>query len=152
MKSQEVSFASFSYCLWPELKNASTTDWELLVTDDVVQSQNIYCHELKAGEHLSKIIAHHRHNHSVALIVVNTRNDYIIEKSFLGEMEGEEFPVVVLTEIDGRNLLKAFDDHVRQHDDVQVRIMSRSAVGSEVRPQEHQSTNTTVAVAKTDPG
>ena len=128
MKSKEPIIASFTYALWPEVKNVTTTSWELLATDIVMQSQNICCHKLQAGDHLPKLIAHYQNNHSVALIIVNTRNDYTIDKSFLGEMEGVTFPVVILTQDDGVHLLKTVEIHLDQEDDILVRIMSKSTV------------------------
>ena len=143
---------SFSYALGPRLERATPIDWKILVTDDV-QSQNIHCHELQGGDSLAKLITHCRQNYSNALILVNTRSDYVIEERFLKGMEEERYPVIVLTQADGVRLLDVLEQRVEQ-DNVQAKIEVESAVdvSTEVTPLASKPPNASPVEVKKEQG
>ncbi len=60
-------------------------DWKILVTDDV-QSQHIRCHPLQDGDELSMLVSNFKEQHAKAVILVNTQDNYSIDRQFL---EGE---------------------------------------------------------------
>ena len=80
-------------------------DWKLLLTEDA-RRQHIRCHELQDGDNLRELIASFQKAYAVAVVLINTSDDYILQSSFLSGAQRSYFPVMVLTNSDGIDLLQ----------------------------------------------
>ena len=81
-------------------------DWKLLVTSGDVESVHIRCYELQDGDNLPELIADFQEAYVVAIVLINTTDNYILQPSFLSGMQVCHIPVLVLTKSDGLKLLK----------------------------------------------
>ena len=106
-------------------------DWKLLVTEDV-ESQHVRCHELQAGDNLSELIAGFQKACAVAVVLINTSDNYILHPSFLLGMQECHFPVLVLTKSDGIKLLKKVEQ-------CKENVLARINVESFVEPPVEQT-------------
>ena len=111
LDDQDHPFASFTYVLSPLTGKLAPLDWKLLVTTEDMESQNIRCHELKIGDNLPELIAGFQEAHAVAVVLINTSDNYFLDPSFLAEAQKGNFPVLLLTKSDGMALLKKVEQH-----------------------------------------
>ena len=124
LDDQDLPFESFTYALSPLTDKLTPVNWKLLVTEKV-ESQHIRCHELQAGDNLSELIASFQKAHALAVVLINTSDNYILQSSFLEETTQEsQFPVLVLTKSDGVELLKK----VEQFENVFAQITAEAFV------------------------
>lgn len=106
MNSEDLPVASFTYVLTPLTDKLVPVDWKLLVTTESMECQNIRCHKLQAGDNILQLIASFQRKHAVAVVLINTNNNYSLHPSFLEKTQGGgNFPVLLLTESDGMQLL-----------------------------------------------
>ena len=118
---------SFTYAISPLTSNLAPVDWKLLVTTEDVESQNIRCHELKTGDNLPELIVTFQNAHAVAVVLINTSDNYCLHSSFLAGTQESHFPVLLLTKNDGIALL----NNVGQY---QENVFAKIAVESVVDP------------------
>ena len=85
-------------------------DWKLLITENV-GCQNIRCHELQAGDKLQELITDFQETNAKAVVLINTSNDYSLNRPILAGTKRSSFPVVVLTRSDGMKLLNIVEQH-----------------------------------------
>lgn len=111
LDSQDHPIAFFTYALSPLTYKLVPVDWKLLVTSDDVECQHIRCYELQDGDNLPELIAGFLKACAVAIVLINTTDDYILHHSFLSGMQECHFPVLVLTKSDGMELLKTMKQH-----------------------------------------
>ena len=90
--------------------NAAPVDWKLLVTENV-GCQNIRCHRLKAGEKLQELVAGFQKANAIAIVLINTSDNFSLDPSILAETEKSSFPILVLTKSDGNALLSIVEQH-----------------------------------------
>ena len=115
VQEQEKPFAAFTYALTPAMEKATPVNWKILVTEDV-QSQHIRCHELQPGDSLAQLVRQYRSAYALAVVVINMEDSYTLAPAFLKEMERDNYPVLVLTKSDGKELLS----HLDRYEDVYV--------------------------------
>ena len=70
-----------------------------------MESQNIRCHELQAGDNLPELIADFQSAYAVAVVLINTSENYFLHSSFLTGTRKSNFPVLMLTRSDGIALM-----------------------------------------------
>ena len=107
---QALPFASFTYALSPLTDELAPVDWRLLVTEDV-ECLNIRCHELHAGDNLPLLIAGFQKAHAVAIVLINTSDNYILQPLFLTETQVGHFLVLLLKKSDGMAVMKKVEQH-----------------------------------------
>lgn len=100
------------------MKNIRSIDWKILSED--VKGQSICCHMLQANDCLQDLINRCEQSYSVALIIINIEDNYVIRESFLRGMVEVDFPVVILTLNDGLQLLHLLQS--KGQDDVEAKI------------------------------
>ena len=111
LDDQDLPFASFTYTLSPLTNKLAPLDWKLLVTTEDMESQNIRCHELKLQDNLPELIADFQKAHAVAVVLINTSDNYFLHPSFVTETQKSDFPVVLLTKSDGMALLRKVEQY-----------------------------------------
>ena len=111
LDDQDLPFASFTYTLSPLTSKLAPLDWKLLVTTEEMESQNIRCHELKPQDNLPELIADFQKAHAVAVVLINTSDNYFLHPSFVTEMQKSNFPVLLLTKSDGMALLRKVEQY-----------------------------------------
>ena len=97
-------------------------DWRLLVTEDV-ECLNIRCHELHAGDNLPLLVASFQKAHAVAIVLINTSDNYILQPLFLTETQVGQLPVLLLTKSDGMAVTKKVEQH-------KGKVLARITVGT----------------------
>jgi len=135
LDGQDQPFASFTYALSPLTKKSVPVDWKLFVAEDV-QSQHIRWHELQAGDDLPKLIADFQKAYAMAVVLINTSDNYSLHPSFLKGTQSSHspltrsFPVLMLTRSDGKTLM----DKIEQYEEnVFAKISAESFVDLPVR-------------------
>lgn len=119
VKGHDQPFLTFDYALSPLTENLAPVDWKILVTEDV-QSQNIRCHDLQAGEKLPSLVTQYQQAYAMAVILLNSEESYSLDPAFLEGGERSSYPVLVLKHSDGMRLLHALDRYEGQ--DVLARV------------------------------
>ena len=128
LKDPDTLLESFTYAVSPLTLpgKLGPVNWKLLVTEDV-QSENIRCHELQAEDNLPKLITTFQKAHAVAVVLVNTSENYYLHPMFLSGIQEGCFPVILLTRSDGVTLLKKVE---QQKENVFARIVVESFADS----------------------
>ena len=126
LDSQDLPFASFTYALSPLTDKLTPVDWKLLVTEDV-ECQHIRYHELRDGENFLELITDLQKAHTLAVVLINTSENYSLCASFLiGIQESHiSVPVLLLTRSDGMKLLNKVE---KCNENVFARISVESGV------------------------
>jgi len=115
LDGQDRPFASFTYALSPLTDKLAPVDWKLLVTTEDIESQHIRCHELQTGDNLSELVARFQNSYAVAVVLINSTNNYSLHPTFLPGTQEGSFPVLLLTNTDGKALLskvEQFEENV----------------------------------------
>ena len=142
LDGQDQPFASFTYALSPLTEKSAPVDWKLLVSEDV-QSQHIRWHELQAGDDLPKLIADFQNAYAMAVVLINTTDNYSLHPSFLKGTKVSRYPVLVLTKSDGMTLMSKIEQY---EENVFAKISAESFVDLPVRaPVEAQGKGPTHA-------
>ena len=106
LNREDLPVARFTYTLTPLTDKLVPVDWKLLVTTESIECQNIRCHKLHASDNLLQLIGSFQRKHAVAVVLINTSDNYFLHPSFLEKTQGVgNFPVLLLTESDGMKLL-----------------------------------------------
>lgn len=105
MKLDGKDVASFTYTRSSLTDKLTPVDWNLLVAEDV-QSQHIRCHKLQMGDNLSDLIDTFQKAHAVAVVLINTSESDILDPSFIKGTKKSHFPVLILKQSCGNELLK----------------------------------------------
>ena len=134
LDGHEHLFASFTYALSPLTDKLAPVDWKLLVTEDV-ESQHIRCHELQTGDNLPELIAAFKKAYAVAVVLINTSEDYSMNSSFLTKKQESPLPVLLLKRSDGMTLLNKIELH---KENLLAKISVESDVDPVQRPEEMQ--------------
>lgn len=106
MKLDGKDVASFTYTRSSLTDKLTPVDWKLLVAEDDVQSQHIRCHKLQMGDNLSDLIDTFQKAHAVAVVLINTSESNILDPSFIKGTKKSHFPVLILEQSCGNELLK----------------------------------------------
>ena len=104
LDSQDHPFVSFTYVLSPLTDKLTPVDWKLLVTEDI-EHPHIRCHVLQAGDNLPQLIAGFQKVQALAVVLINTSDNYSLHPTFLSGTQEGHFPVLLLTNGDGMKLL-----------------------------------------------
>ena len=126
MKGEDTSHSSFTYALLPATEIPQNIDWIDFREDESV-SPHIRCYWLCEGkeDELSTLMASIIDNaFTVALILVNTKNDFDIDAKFLPPNEKCVFPVAVVQHTAGQTLREILAKH--KYRKVQARIETTS--------------------------
>ena len=99
---------SFAYALSPLTDKLTPVDWKLLVTENM-EHPHIRCHELHAGDNLLQLIAGFQKAHAVAVVLINTSDNYSLHPAFLSGTQEGHYPVLLLTKGDGMALLNTVE-------------------------------------------
>jgi len=129
LDGQDQPFASFTYALSPLTKKSVPVDWKLFVAEDV-QSQHIRYHELQAGDNLPKLVADFQNAYAMAVVLINTSDNYSLHPSFLKGTQSSRFPVLMLTRSDGMTLMNKIEQY---EENVFAKISAESFVDLPVR-------------------
>ena len=92
------------------MTSSAAVDWKILVIEDV-QSQNIRCHELKAGDQLHELLEHFQSFYTKAVVLINTQENYTLAPEFHEALSKSALPVLVLLKSDGEALLHVLDNY-----------------------------------------
>ena len=95
LDGQDQPFASFTYALSPLTKKSVPVDWKLFVAEDV-QSQHIRWHELQAGDDLPKLITDFQNAYAMAVVLINTSDNYSLHPLFLSASQSSSYPLSLL--------------------------------------------------------
>ena len=95
---------SFTYVLSPLTDKLTPVDWKLLVTEDI-EHPHIRCHVLQAGDNLPQLIAGFQKVQALAVVLINTSDNYSLHPTFLSGTQEGHYPVLLLTNGDGMKLL-----------------------------------------------
>ena len=115
LDGQDRPFVSFTYALSPLTDKLAPVDWKLLVTTEDTESQHIRCHELQTGDNLPELVASFQNSYAVAVVLINTSDDFTLHSTFLAGTQEGSFPVLLLTKTDGMALLnkvEQFEENV----------------------------------------
>lgn len=84
-----------------------------MLTSESVESEHIVCHQLQPGNNLGTLIAHYKASLAVAIIFINTDDDYELADEFKATLsrKKEKYPVVIITSDDGKHLHDFLDHH-----------------------------------------
>ena len=106
LDNQDPPFASFTYALCPLPVKLAPVDWKLLVTKNK-ECQHVRCYKLQTKDYLPDLIAVFQKTNAVAVVLINTSDDYILRPSFLAGVQESHIyiPVLLLTKGDGMTLL-----------------------------------------------
>ena len=104
--NQDPPFASFTYALYPLAFKLAPVDWKLLVTKKM-ECQHVRCYELQTRDNLPELIARFQKTNAVAVVLINTSDDYILRPSFLAGVQESHTHILVLllTKNQGMTLL-----------------------------------------------
>ena len=115
LDGQDRPFVSFTYALSPLTDKLAPVDWKLLVTTEDIESQHIRCHELQTGDNLPELVASFQNSYAVAVVLINTSDNFTLHPRFLAGTQEGSFPVLLLTKTDGMALLnkvEQFEENV----------------------------------------
>ena len=101
---------SFTYALSPLTDKLTPVDWKLLVRKDM-EYPHIRCHELQAGDNLQQLIAGFQKAHAVAVVLINTSDNYSLHPTFLSGMQEGHYPVLLVRNGDGMVLLNIVEQY-----------------------------------------
>ena len=118
---------AFSYALAPGTDTINPVKRKVLVVDDEgVQGDHVAVHRLEPTQKLTEVVARHRQNKlTKAVIVVNTTDGMILEPAFLEGFEGSNYPMLIVSQSDGREILSLVE---QEEEDVLCDIEAESAV------------------------
>ena len=109
VKLKTAPFASYTYgCS----TSARPVDWKIIAADDQPGDEDhICCRTFNKGEDLNKLVAHSLNRYTKAIILVNIRDDYMVEPN-MWPKEGNT-PVFLLRNSDGYHLMSALEGHIQ---------------------------------------
>ena len=132
---------TFSYALFPGTEKSTPVDWKLLVADQI-EGENIRCHRLLGDEQLSPLLDSFQNNHSKAVVLINTSDDYTLASGLTSGVTELHLPVIVVSKCDGERILCCLDEGAERDEDVYARIHADNMV-DEVDLIEERGTVTT---------
>ena len=78
---------------------------------------------IQAGDNLPLLITGFQKAHAVAIVLINTRDNYMVQPLFLTETQVGHFPVLLLTKSDGMAVTKKVEQH-------KGKVLARITVGT----------------------
>ena len=91
----------------------SKVDWKTL-TSEGLECQQIFFHQLQAGDTLTAIAAKHKKSHTVAVVVGNTENSLELAPEFSEGMirsKKNNLPIILISSEDGASLKDFLNHH-----------------------------------------
>ena len=95
---------SFDYVLFPGMKLSLPVEWTYLTTEKV-ESENIRCHKLQAGDHLTDLLEEFGQSYAKAVVLINTEDSYQLAEEFISSVKESNFPIVIIKKSDGDDIL-----------------------------------------------
>ena len=121
---QNKPLKAFTYALAPLTDGINPVRKKVLVTEEV-QGDHVIAHKLEPTEKLAEIVANYRRNKcSKAVVVMNTSDSLLLEQVHLEGLGSSNFPLLVVSHSDGRELQGILD----QDEDVLCDIDVESTV------------------------
>ena len=134
LKTQKKQLKAFTYALAPGTDAINPVKKKVLVVDDDgVQADHVAVHRLEPSQKLVEVVAGYRQRQlTKAVVVVNTSDSLILEPVYLEGYEGSNYPVLIVSKSDGREIL-----HLVEHEeeDVLCDIEAESAVDAVPHPR-----------------
>ena len=127
LKTKDKPLKSFTYALTPHDQTdvINPVKKKPLVTDNV-QGDHVIAHKLEPGQKLAELVAQYRRcKYTKAVVVVNIAKSLMLEPAYLEGLESSNFPVLIVSQNDGQELLGILD---REDEDVLCDIDVESAV------------------------
>ena len=125
LKIKNRLLKAFTYALAPDTESINPVKRKVLVTDNEIEGDHVLVHKLEPSQKLSEVVAGYRkHKYTKAVVVVNTASSLMLEPAYLEGFEGGTFPVLVVSQADGRELV----DIIEEEEDVLCDIEVESAV------------------------
>ena len=123
---------AFTYALAPGTDTINPVKKKVLVVDDDgVQADHVAVHRLEPSQKLAEVVAGYRQRQlTKAVVVVNTSDSLILEPVYLEGYEGSNYPVLIVSNTDGREILHL----VEEVEDVLCDIEAESAVDALPHP------------------
>ena len=132
LKIKNKPLKAFTYALATDTESINPVKRKVLVNDNEVQGDHVLVHRLEPLQKLSEVIANYRtHKYTKAVVVVNTATNLMLEPVYLEGFEGGNFPVLIISSTDGRELLDIIE---HEEEDVLCDIEVESAVDA---PSQH---------------
>ena len=117
---------AFTYALTPLTQGINPMKNKVVVMDrDEVEGDHVRVHELQSTEKLAEIVAGYRKDkYTKAVIIVNITDSLMLESAHLEGLESSSFPLLVVNQSDGQELISILD----QLDEVLCDINVETAV------------------------
>ena len=128
---------AFTYALAPGTDTINPVKRKVLVVEDEgVQGDHVAVHKLEQSQKLVDVVTRHRQNkHAKAVIVLNTSDSLILESAYLERYDGGNYPVLIVSNSDGREILSLVDE---ENEDILCDIEAESAVDAVLHRQPSQ--------------
>lgn len=144
LESQSCLLQSYSYALFPGMKQSIPVSWRYLVTEDEGM-ENIRLHELVEGQKLASLLKEFNYFYIKAVVLVNTEDHYELAAEFVTGVKEVPVPLLVVKRTDGEDILRCLESHTREF--VFVMVDAENQVSDKNPPQavatkpkaEHQS-------------
>ena len=134
VKIKNKPLKAYTYALATDTESIIPVKRKVLVNDNEVQGDHVLVHKLEPAQKLSEVIANYRtHKYTKAVVVVNTVTSHMLEPVYLEGFEGGNFPVLIVSSTDGRELLDIIE---HEEEAVLCDIEVESAVDA---PSQHTS-------------
>ena len=142
LKHNEKLLTCFTFASAPTADVISPLYDKVLVVDEEVEGDHIVVHQLNHTHKLSEVIHPYRqHQYTKAVVVLNTNNSLTLEPFHLEGFRGIGFPVLIISQSDGKALLDITNenDHIfcdvltadsMKHQQQQLPPISGSGAGS----------------------
>ena len=130
LPNQTAPAKAFTYALAPMTEDINPVKRKVLVTEEV-KADHVTAHKLEPTEKLAEVVANYRKDKCTkAVVIVNTVESLLLEPAHLEGLESSNFPVVIVSQTDGREMLEILD----REDDLLCDIEVESTVD---RPTHH---------------
>ena len=155
MGDQNLSLKkAFTYALTPLSQGINPMKNKVLVTDhDEVEGDHVRVHVLQSTEKLAGMVAYYRKDKCTkAVVIVNIADSLILEPAHLEGLESSNFPLLVVSQSDGEELISMFnqpdeilcDINVESAVDHPQAMTEQSNAGGAVAPRDRSSSMSSV--------
>lgn len=132
LKGHKEAFVSFSYAISPFMEVPVRVDWKVLTTEGI-ECQHIRYHQLQHSDDLNEIATKYKKNHAVAVILVNTSDNYELPNELcvgVTRVKKPILPAIVISSEDGRKV----KEYLARHDPGELHARFESKKQSHVEP------------------
>ena len=105
LPNQTTPLKAFTYGLAPMTEDINPVKRKVLVTEKV-EADHVTVHKLEPTDKLAEVVANYRKDKCTkAVVLVNTVDSLLLEPAHLEGLQRSNFPVLVVTGADGREML-----------------------------------------------